>query len=237
MPRRGPSPRCLKRICFTFRTMSVTSSCTPGMEANSCRTRSSCTRMAVTATPCSDESSTRRSALPSVVPKPRSSGSTMKRRVASVRHRLVGRRPAPASGGLSTSFFDPPPDPRPGHPSDSGADRRPVRARYRRLLRVELDDQLLLERHRDLLPRRNPQRAVPVIAFSSNSSHSCISVRRRLATVSLTSGSSRLLARDRDRRRPAGTEARDVDLAAVDLDCPCRTSCRAAARDGAMPSR
>ena len=35
--------------------------------------------MAVTATPWSEESSTRRSALPRVVPKPRSSGSTTTR--------------------------------------------------------------------------------------------------------------------------------------------------------------
>ena len=41
IPRLGPSPWCLKRSFFTFRTMSVTSSWTPGMAVNSCRTRSS----------------------------------------------------------------------------------------------------------------------------------------------------------------------------------------------------
>ena len=53
--------------------ISVTSSITPGSVENSCSTPSM--RTAVIAAPCSDESSTRRSALPSVTPKPRSSGS------------------------------------------------------------------------------------------------------------------------------------------------------------------
>ena len=53
--------------------MSVTSSATSGMVVNSCSTPSIFTE--VMAAPCSDESSTRRSELPSVMPKPRSSGS------------------------------------------------------------------------------------------------------------------------------------------------------------------
>ena len=55
--------------------MSVTSSRTPGMVENSCSTPS--IWAAVMAAPCKDDSSTRRSALPSVTPKPRSSGSAM----------------------------------------------------------------------------------------------------------------------------------------------------------------
>ena len=46
---------------------------TPGMDENSCRTPS--IWIAVTAAPCREDSSTRRSALPKVSPKPRSSGS------------------------------------------------------------------------------------------------------------------------------------------------------------------
>ena len=57
--------------------ISLTSSRTPGIVENSWST--SRTRMAVIAEPWSDESSTRRSALPSVMPKPRSSGSQAKR--------------------------------------------------------------------------------------------------------------------------------------------------------------
>ena len=53
--------------------MSVTSSTTSGTEVNSCSAPSMLT--AVMAAPWSDESSTRRSELPSVMPKPRSSGS------------------------------------------------------------------------------------------------------------------------------------------------------------------
>ena len=53
--------------------MSVTSSRTPGTLENSCSTPSICTL--VMAAPCSDDSSTRRRALPRVRPKPRSSGS------------------------------------------------------------------------------------------------------------------------------------------------------------------
>ena len=75
----GPSACLRSAISLMLRTMSVTSSRTPAMEENSCSTPSICTE--VTAAPCSEESSTRRSALPSVVPKPRSSGSAT--RVAS----------------------------------------------------------------------------------------------------------------------------------------------------------
>src|SRR5476651_2051291 len=56
-----------------FSTMSTTSSRTPGIDENSCSTLS--ILIDVTAAPCSEDSSTRRSALPSVRPKPRSSGS------------------------------------------------------------------------------------------------------------------------------------------------------------------
>ena len=53
--------------------MSTTSSCTPSMLVYSCSTPSIST--SVIAAPGMDDSSTRRSALPSVWPKPRSNGS------------------------------------------------------------------------------------------------------------------------------------------------------------------
>ena len=62
----------LMGICLRLRMMSVTSSTTPGSEENSCRTPSILT--AVIAAPSIDDRSTRRSALPMVVPKPRSNG-------------------------------------------------------------------------------------------------------------------------------------------------------------------
>ena len=57
--------------------MSVASSTTPLIGENSCSTPSIFT--AVTAAPSMDESSTRRIALPTVVPKPRSNGWAVKR--------------------------------------------------------------------------------------------------------------------------------------------------------------
>ena len=59
---------------FMLRTISVTSSFTPGIVENSWRTPS--ILMEVTATPGSEESNTLLKLFPSVVPKPRSSGST-----------------------------------------------------------------------------------------------------------------------------------------------------------------
>ena len=82
--RLGPSPCILIEMSLMLSTMSVTSSRTPAIEENSCSTPSICTDC--TAAPCSDDSRMRRSALPSVWPKPRSSGSatTVANRVASV---------------------------------------------------------------------------------------------------------------------------------------------------------
>src|SRR5579863_2966410 len=71
--RLGPSPCILMAISLMLSTMSVTSSRTPAIEENSCSTPSMWTDC--TAAPCSDDNKIRRSALPSVTPKPRSSGS------------------------------------------------------------------------------------------------------------------------------------------------------------------
>ena len=78
-----PSECTRSAISLMLRTMLVTSSRTPGIDENSCSTPSMCT--VVIAAPCSDDSSTRRSALPSVMPKPRSSGSA-----TSGRHLVLG---------------------------------------------------------------------------------------------------------------------------------------------------
>ena len=63
----------MNRICFRLSRTSGTSSLTPVRVENSCCTPSILT--AVTAAPGSDDRSTRRSAFPSVTPKPRSRGS------------------------------------------------------------------------------------------------------------------------------------------------------------------
>ena len=70
-----PSLYSLAMIPFTFRTISVTSSFTPGIELNSCCTPA--ILMLVTAVPGKEDSRIRRRELPNVVPWPRSNGSTM----------------------------------------------------------------------------------------------------------------------------------------------------------------
>jgi hypothetical protein len=75
--RLGPSACIRSASCLMLRMMSTTSSRTPSMEENSCTTPSICT--AVTAAPCREDSSTRRSELPRVTPKPRSRGSAIMR--------------------------------------------------------------------------------------------------------------------------------------------------------------
>src|SRR5689334_14551413 len=72
----GDSPSRRATRFLRLRTMSVTSSRTPGSVVNSCAVPSTLTE--VTAAPSSDESSTRRSEFPNVWPKPRSSGSMTK---------------------------------------------------------------------------------------------------------------------------------------------------------------
>src|SRR5262245_31804275 len=71
--RLGPSPCILMAMSLMLSTISVTSSRTPAIEENSCSTPSMCTDC--TLAPCSEDSRIRRSALPRVRPKPRSSGS------------------------------------------------------------------------------------------------------------------------------------------------------------------
>ena len=69
----GSSVFIFKGKPLRFKMMFVVSSTTPGIVENSCRTPSILTY--VTAVPGSEDSKSRRNALPSVMPKPRSSGS------------------------------------------------------------------------------------------------------------------------------------------------------------------
>ena len=62
----------LNRTCLRFKIMLVTSSFTPGTEANSCSTPA--IRMVLIAYPSRDERRIRRKALPTVIPKPGSNG-------------------------------------------------------------------------------------------------------------------------------------------------------------------
>src|SRR5450631_1351409 len=177
----APGP-CLRRYITTgsscslettrplmLRMISVMSSLTPGIVENSCSTPS--TRRLVTAAPGMLESSVRRSELPRVYPKPGSSGSMTKRERASVRTSSlrVGRC------AISTVSFLPTGDryltPRDSAGHDSRDRRTSVRAddplairmpggwlpshpASRSVLRVELDDPLLLYLRVDDLTRR-----------------------------------------------------------------------------------
>src|SRR6185369_3216430 len=125
-----------RRTSFRFKTMSVTSSRTPGSVANSCSTPSIFS--AEIAAPCRDESSTRRSALPMVVPKPRSKGSPTNLPYVGVRFLSSLSRVC----GLSRSR-----QLRCGCIENSSGD---VLGMCSVLLRVELDDELLVDRHGQL---------------------------------------------------------------------------------------
>ena len=76
----------LQLIALHLRVISTTSSATPGMEENSCKTWSNLT--AVTAAPLIEDNKTLLRAFPSVCPKPLSSGSTTS--VASLNLSLPG---------------------------------------------------------------------------------------------------------------------------------------------------
>src|SRR5512144_56162 len=134
--------------CLMLRISSVTSSFTPGTVVNSCRTPS--IRMLVTDAPGMLDSSVRRSELPSVYPKPGSSGSMTNRdrcspTTSSVSVGLCAMSTVrfPSQG---IRHMTPRRTPRPGiGPPGQGP--------YV-LLRVELDDQLLLHRGVDDLAGR-----------------------------------------------------------------------------------
>src|SRR5512133_2381881 len=127
----GPSPFSLNGTCFRLRMMSVASSTTPGMDWNSCSTPSILT--AVTAAPSMDDSSTRRSALPMVVPKPRSKGCAQKRPYLSLRVSVsVASRLGFWKPFQSIRFLL-------GHVGHSPLVRRPMRGHCRECL-IWLDD-------------------------------------------------------------------------------------------------
>src|SRR5215469_11289070 len=129
---------------FRFKMMSVTSSETPGTVENSCSTPS--ILMLVTAAPGMEESSVRRIEFPIVYPKPGSSGSMVNRERnsstgSSVR---VGRCAMSIVPVLSACpLYDR--RLRSGGSRRQCAGRASVAGQMERLLRVVLDDQLLLD--------------------------------------------------------------------------------------------
>src|SRR5215203_1503550 len=123
----GDSPWSRATRFFRAEMMSTTSSRTPGKVVNSCATPSIFTE--VTAAPSSDESSTRRSELPNVWPKPRSSGSITK----------TPRRSSTSSWTIRGIW-------------KSIRLVRVAKAILPSLLRIELDDELFLDGGVDLAP-------------------------------------------------------------------------------------
>src|SRR5579864_2958545 len=139
---------------FRFRRMSTTSSCTPSIEVYSCSTPSIST--SVMAVPGMDDSSTRRSALPRVWPKPRSNGSITTRAWRGATGCTLTTR------GLRNSLTEP--CIALTLPAQGPAQRKPrrtglnggARPRFQalRLLRIQLDDQVLVDvRQHVIAPR------------------------------------------------------------------------------------
>src|SRR5271163_3855324 len=146
----GRSVLSLMGTCFRLRIMSVASSTTPGIEENSWSTPSIFT--AVMAAPSMELSSARRSALPTVVPQPRSKGCAEKRPYFSVSDSSSEARRFGFWKPFHIFF----------HPSaarmigrlvaisvkSAGTKARPLQSQKPCLLRVEFDDELLVDGRR-----------------------------------------------------------------------------------------
>src|SRR5437764_8434355 len=163
----GPGPflcrrsSALSRECmrsatvFRFRRTSTTSSCTPSMLVYSWSTPSIST--SVMALPGIEDSSTRRSALPSVWPKPRSNGSITTRAwrgatgctftTRGLRNSLTEHCIAVSPCRLTYDRRK-----RKVGPSCMGAPG--TRCKGTRLLRIQLDDQVLIDVGQDVVPAR-----------------------------------------------------------------------------------
>src|SRR6202022_3583752 len=138
--------------CFRFSRMSTTSSCTPSMLVYSWSTPSIST--SVIALPGIDDSSTRRSAFPRVWPKPRSNGSMTTRAWRGATGCTLTTR------GFKNSVTDPCIE---SH--FAGLTSRPKQNQYDTLrkrtgpkalgsLRIQLDDEVLVDVGQDVVPRR-----------------------------------------------------------------------------------
>src|SRR5262252_4695642 len=135
--------------------MSTTSSCTPSMLVYSCSTPSNST--SVIALPGMDDSSTRRSALPRVWPKPRSNGSittrawrgaigctfTTRGRKNSLTEPCIAVSPCRLNDRRKRNT---------GGPAHMGA--KPPQFKGMRLLRIQLDDQVLVDVRQHVVPAR-----------------------------------------------------------------------------------
>src|SRR5215471_7629289 len=150
------SRECMRSATdLRFSRTSTTSSCTPSMLVYSCSTPSIST--SVTALPGMDDSSTRRSALPRVWPKPRSNGSittrawrgaigctfTTRGRKNSLTEPCIAVSPCRLNDRRKRNT---------GGPARMGA--KPPQFKGMRLLRIQLDDQVLVDVRQHVVPAR-----------------------------------------------------------------------------------
>src|SRR5688572_21451135 len=184
-----------RRIATSLRLSrtSITSSCRPSSVVYSCRTPSIST--SVIAAPGIEESSTRRSALPSVWPKPRSSGST----TTFARFEPVFSDEMPR--GRSTLL-----------------EVTAMRMKPSKLLGVELDDQVFVDVGRQIgALRQSLERARHLFRVDLDPTRREVHLLRQRQRFL----DAKLLARtlgDRDLVARLDLEGRQVDLLAVDHD-------------------
>src|SRR5262245_40172299 len=198
----GWSPCRRNGTCLRFRVMSVVSSTTPGMAVNSCSTRS--ILRAEIAAPSMDDSRILRSALPMVVPNPRSKGWAVKRPNLAVKVSLSTSR--------RLGFWN---------PFHCIRILLGAPAAAPRLLRVQLHDELLLDRHGDVLAGRLLlDRAPEALRIELQPS------RHAAPLGGVEAHADRLvlaaLFPERDDAPRPNRGRRNVDLASVDPDVPVR---------------
>src|SRR5882672_11097035 len=214
-----------RRTSLRLRMMSVTSSATLEMVVNSCSTPSM--RTLVMAAPWSELRSTRRSALPRVMPNPRSSGSATNLPYISVSVSCSTCKPR----GLirSRQFFAINASATFPSPCSAALLHRgiaghhwvvrcgPALSTALRLLRVELDDQLLLDGHGDVVARRRAlHRALEATLVQVEPGRDAAAVHRLERLVDAHDLARLLLHRDHVAH--LHLEAGDVDLAVVDAE-------------------
>src|SRR5262245_3669612 len=147
----------LSATCLRFSRMSTTSSCTPSMEVYSCSTPSIST--SVMAAPGMDDSNTRRRALPSVWPKPRSNGSITTRAwrgAVGCTFTTRGLRNSLTEPCIDFTFrlFD---GMKTGPPQFEADPNQTIPAERpgKRSLAVQLDDEVLVDVRQDLIATRH----------------------------------------------------------------------------------
>src|SRR5437764_4822543 len=215
-----------RRTSLRLRMMSVTSSATLEMLVNSCSTPSM--RTLVMAAPWSELRSTRRSALPRVMPNPRSSGSATNLPYVSVRVSCSTCRPRglirsrqffAISASATFLLLAAPPASTAELRGTIGSSAAGTAVLPCALLRVELDDQLLLDGHGDVVAARGGlHRPLDAALVEIEPGRNSAAVHRLQCLVDADDLAGLLL--HRDDVADLHLEAGNVDLAVVDAEVP-----------------